>query len=658
MAGGESGGELRSGLVLDALRHHLWLIVAAALAGLGIGVLATFVLGSHYTSQASVLVNPLVGNPYSPVGSGDDLANLETEAQLVKSDVVTAAVSDQTGVPQAKLQSNVHVTVPANTQILQVAYTDPNAVRAQTVAQDYAEAYLGYRADRRNANVEAQVGALEQQIDDTQTNLQAAIQQAHAGGPNSIFARTLRQTLAGQLTNLRVEVDTLRSSASDPGRVITPSVMPSSPDGLPPLVFGLAGLLLGLGVAILLAVSRERSAEMVRHVDQVEDAGIPVLGVIGGEKDTNRPRVYRAVRAAVTNALPPPMTLAVAGCSDEPAADIVAGEYAISVTRGGDHIVLIDAVGKVSMQLGSVDPRTPGLSDVLLGEATLVDALVEVSTVDHAPMWVLNPGQDPDAGAEHYISVGMLNLLRALGELSDRVIVASPGLGEPDGRVLASEASGVLLVITLNHTSYSDMVTAIDWLDRSGTMLVGAIVVASRLTEARIAEATTGDLGLFGDADHDLDEQPDAVPAEVWDSEAVPPDQGGGMGDDVVAEHGEAADSTGPNPVAVEDDADLTIANEPDPSEEPAAVVDAGADADLADADRAAFDEADQGVRLNESPGADQDRADQDSGRGSSKNGSRSGGQSDTAGVAAERPHSAAERRRRQLEVLRRSRDG
>ena len=530
MASGDGGGELRSGLVLDALRHHLALLVAAALAGLGLGVLATFVLGSHYTSQANVLVNPLVGNPYSPEGSGDDLANLETEAQLVKSDVVTAAVSDDTSLPPGRLQSNVHVTVPPNTQILQIAYTDPNALRAQSVAQAYAEAYLAYREERRDTTVDAQVGALEQQISLTETNLQDAITQAHQGGANSSFAQKQIQTLQGQLSTLRIEVDGLRSSSSDPGQVITPSVVPSSPDGFPPLIFGLAGLLLGLGVAVLLAVSRERSAEVVRHVDQVEEAGIPVLGVIGGDKDKNRPRVYRAVRAAVTNVLPPPMTLAVAGCSDEPAAHIVAGEYAISVTRGGDHIVLIDAVGTVSMQLRSADPQAPGLSDILLGEATLEDTLIEVSTLNHAPMWVLTPGQDPEAGAEHYISAGMLTVLQALGELSDRVIVAAPGLAEPDGRVLASEAAGVLLVITLNHTSYADMVAAIDWLERSGTMLVGAVVVTSRLTETRIAEATTADLGFFEVADGDIDEQAAAVHAEVWDERA----DSEGQGDDVV----------------------------------------------------------------------------------------------------------------------------
>jgi succinoglycan biosynthesis transport protein ExoP len=641
MAGGESGGELRSGLVLDALRHHLWLIVAAALAGLGIGMLATFVLGSHYTSQASVLVNPIVGNPYSPEGSGDDLANLETEAQLVKSDVVTSAVADQTGVAQGQLQSNVHVTVPANTQILQIAYSDPTASRAQLVAQAYAEAYLGYRQERRDATVDEQVAALERQIDDTQTNLQNAIK------ANSSFAKTLRQTLAGQLTNLQVQVDTLRSSASDPGRVITPSVVPSSPDGLPPLVFGLAGLLLGLGVAVLLAVSRERSAEMVRHVDQIEDAGIPVLGVIGGDKDTNRPRVYRAVRAAVTNALPPPMTMAVAGCSDEAEADIVAGEYAISVTRGGDHIVLIDAVGKVSMQLGSADPTTPGLSEVLLGEATLDDAIVEVSTVDHAPMWVLNPGQDPEAGAEHYISAGMVTVLQALGEFSDRVILAAPGLGEPDGRVLASEAAGVLLIITLNHTSYSDMMTAVDWLERSGTMLVGAVVVSSRLTEARLAEATTADLGLFEAADDDAYEQPDADAADVWDGDTVPAGQDAGIGDEGRGDIDElTVDATG-----------STDADPVDSERETAAVEDEGV-ADLANADQpdAAAEPAGDTEESEDSSAASLP-ADQDSGPDASKNGSRSTAPSDTAGVA-EPPHSGAEKRRRQFEVLRRSRHG
>ena len=84
-----------------------------------------------HTAQASILVSPLDGNPYYPSGRGDDLINLETEAQLMKSDPVANAVAERIGDPgsTADMLSGLSVSVPANTQIL-TSSTPPDRTRS------------------------------------------------------------------------------------------------------------------------------------------------------------------------------------------------------------------------------------------------------------------------------------------------------------------------------------------------------------------------------------------------------------------------------------------------------------------------------------------------------------------------------------------------
>ncbi|MGI3784465.1 MAG: hypothetical protein ACRYG2_27205, partial [Janthinobacterium lividum] len=94
------------------------------IVGAVVGALVGLRLASVHTATASVLVSPLNGNPYASTGNQTSLVNLETEAQLVSSAPVLAAVQQKVdGVDASGLQSGLTVTVPANTQILTIAFS-------------------------------------------------------------------------------------------------------------------------------------------------------------------------------------------------------------------------------------------------------------------------------------------------------------------------------------------------------------------------------------------------------------------------------------------------------------------------------------------------------------------------------------------------------
>ena len=113
--------DYRNRLVFDTIRHQLPVIVIVGVLGLLAGFAFSLIHPPVYTSSASVLINPLEGNPYSPDSQGDSLVALETEAQIVSSDEVTkeTAALLKDGSTLDLLQKGVSALVQPNTQIIQ-----------------------------------------------------------------------------------------------------------------------------------------------------------------------------------------------------------------------------------------------------------------------------------------------------------------------------------------------------------------------------------------------------------------------------------------------------------------------------------------------------------------------------------------------------------
>ena len=62
--------EYRARLIGDALRHQTLIIVLAVLLGSLLGYGASIARPGSYVATATVLINPLSGNPYSPGVTG------------------------------------------------------------------------------------------------------------------------------------------------------------------------------------------------------------------------------------------------------------------------------------------------------------------------------------------------------------------------------------------------------------------------------------------------------------------------------------------------------------------------------------------------------------------------------------------------------------
>jgi hypothetical protein len=271
----QQGSGSRATTLNSALRRGLVLTLVLGLLGATLGALLGQRLASASTATATILVNPLDGNPFSTRGSGDDLINLETEAQLVRSEEVGTLVQREIGggVTVAELLQDVEVTIPPNTQILQIDYDAASADEAARRAQAFADNYLAYRQSRAEGLITNQTRRIDEQIaqrSQEQTDLARRLNKADPDSTQANVLRVQLEAVTTQLNQLQARSAELQAGSTNPGQIVTPAAVP--PVGLFgswPL-YALVGLLLGLATGALLARLLARRGERPVVADPVE----------------------------------------------------------------------------------------------------------------------------------------------------------------------------------------------------------------------------------------------------------------------------------------------------------------------------------------------------------------------------------------------------
>ena len=163
MSSQSGGSTLQLGDYLRLAKRRWWAIALGLLVGLSAGYAFTATRGQQYTATASVLVSPVGTDSEVANGRTTGPVNLDTEAQLVRSSVVETKAQAllRTSLSPQDLGEAVKVTVPANTSVLNIAFTADNPEGAQQGAHAFAEAYLAARGDTAKADITARVKALQ-----------------------------------------------------------------------------------------------------------------------------------------------------------------------------------------------------------------------------------------------------------------------------------------------------------------------------------------------------------------------------------------------------------------------------------------------------------------------------------------------------------------
>lgn len=493
--------------VLAVLRRHPWLALGPVVVLAALGAAAGLLWPATYVSSAVVLVDPVVGAPFSPEARGDRV-NLETEAQLVNSPAVAAYAADELGgdIAVERLQSGVSASVPASTQLLDIRYSAEESELAQRAAQAFAQGFLDYRGDRAQDYVETREQTISGQRAELEAQLEAAL--AVVGDPEASAeaqagARDEAARVTERLAALDADQEVLADLAVVPGQIVTPATAPRRDNTVVPVVLMAAGALLGVLVGLLLAWRRDRRQDSLRS-DDLADHGLAVLGVVppadlsagawAQRPSTTAAPADRHLRTHLVAAMPPEHSvLAVVGVGDTAAGQSagVATRLAAALSLSGVAVGLVDADpatrGVAAAALGAVP--TPGLSDVLLHGSPLEQVVQETRGGD---LLVVTAGAQAAEASERYMTDVMRSAMAHLRRRCQWLVMPVGSGLTPDGEVLATLADAAVLVVEPGRTRRAQLVPTMDNLERFGVPVLGVVLVEDRPRRSASPEDRAG----------------------------------------------------------------------------------------------------------------------------------------------------------------------
>jgi succinoglycan biosynthesis transport protein ExoP len=471
-----------------AVRHHLGWVLVCLLLGATIGWFSYTSAPSSFTSTARVLVNPSSGNPFVPSPSSvrqDEPTSLETEAQVLRSTEVLAQVVQAH--PQwtiGRLQRNLSVLVPPNTQILEISYTAGDRAEAQAVTQAVADAFLANRAQRHDDVTGARIARIEDRTAEVVAQLGVESELAQKGSDaEKLFHLEMVQTLRNELVSLRAQRTALDHSEAPAGTVIAPASAGASATGPIAIALPVGLALAGLALGCLVAVVLERLRGRVRSDHDVEVLGVPVVaavpagGLLARLRRTPDPEAtdttVRRLRATILDLDPRPDVIAVAPVGADVGDAAATETVALSFAKAGHSVVLVRA---------DLDPTGPGLgleehdglSQMLMYERMNALELLQ-PTVE--PLLSVLPGGGSTAQARELLVADRLRaVLAPLTEAGHLVVVQAAGTDSPEGEAATGASDLSIVVVTQGRTS-TRAVERVATLRRRAHTPVAALVV-------------------------------------------------------------------------------------------------------------------------------------------------------------------------------------
>lgn len=415
---GEPGLDLRE--YVRVLRRNWILITAMALAGLLLGGLATAFTKPTYTAETQLFVSIASSGSVQELQQGNTFsqARVQSYVKTVVSPAVLQPAIDSLGltVTPAELGSQVKASTDLNTVLINITVSDESPVQAAAIAQAVASSLI--------ATVEE-------------------LEKPKTGGTSPV--------------NLSV---------------IAPAVAPSTPSAPNTRLNLLAALLLGTTLGIGAALVRSSMDSRINgeaDVRRVTEA--PLLGGISYDQDakkkplltqasaqSQRSETFRQLRTNLQFANIAGRANSVLVTSSLPGEgkSTTATNLAISMAEAGQTVCLVDADLRRPMigdYLGL--DRTAGLTTALVGEMELNELL---QPWGDGSLYVLTSGQIPPNPSELLGSEKMNQLILALEESFDAVVIdAPPLLPVTDAAVLSQSVGGVLLVVGAQKLKQQDL---------------------------------------------------------------------------------------------------------------------------------------------------------------------------------------------------------
>jgi capsular polysaccharide biosynthesis protein len=477
-------------------RRWLTLVVLTIVGAVAGGVYVKFA-PKIYTATASVYVQATGANANQVAnGRTSGAVNMDSEAQIVQSVTIAtlAAHALHSTATPTTLSKHITVTVPANSQVLQVSCSQSTANASAACAQAFATQFLKYQTDTANSQLHAtltqlgsQVTALQQDV----AKLTAEIRSLPANSSQVAAANAQLSSDNNQLGTLDHQVATTSANLADnsAGWIITAAAPPTKPTSPKKTLILPGGLIVGLLLGLIGAAVSDRRDQRVHDAADLErQLDLPVMLWIPSRERHPQPtlaaprsragQLFGELAYSTAAALGEGNhVLFVAGVSAGTSAGVTAASLAAALARTHSDVVLVcaDMNGSVIPQLFGLGSDR-GLAEVLAGKSSIWE--VAQRPADYPRLRVITPGLDTSHvlyDFQHDVNRALIADLRR--QTSIVIIEAQAGAAGGDTFSLAEFADAALIVAEVGNTRRPEIAETLQRLQRLHTPVLGAALV-------------------------------------------------------------------------------------------------------------------------------------------------------------------------------------
>jgi len=463
------------------------------LLGVTLGALVAFGICHQmtpmYEASVSIMVGAVNRDPSpmtSDINVSQDLALTYGELLQTRK-LQSAAMADlgYEGLP------NVTVTVQRDTQFVTVTVRDAVPQRAVDIANALIrQLQLQLPDDAPLAFAENQLAALRTDIEATQNAI------ASERDPGSLAE------LSSRLSGLRTQYSELYSTYVENKAsvntivVVDPPELPSKPVVPKTGQTVLLASILGLMVAVGVAVGAEYLHSAIEKPQDVEALNLPYLGSVGmlpiptdgnrrerlclDRPQSSHAEAYRFASVVLQYSIPADgrHAVLVSSPNEGEGKTTMANALAIVMAQAGKQVVLVDAdLRRSSLHTIWSLPNEVGLSSLLTGHVRDVSDAIQLTPLPGLKVITSGP---PTGNPAALLSTDVFKeVIAALCELADMVIVDSPPLlPVVDASAMARALGGVVLVARSHRTTAPACAAAADLVAKSEGRLLGVFLNA------------------------------------------------------------------------------------------------------------------------------------------------------------------------------------
>lgn len=493
------------------LRRRSPIIALVMIFAIGAAVAFTVLSTRVYAATTTLLLGSTTPESvFSNLPAFQDPASRATQIQIMQSRELSETVAKKLGADAAKVRGlTAEGVVDTNLATITVKSANPRV--AQRAANLYATTYVSTRQKQAVDSLLAASTIVTTKLAELQTRLSTLEQQIESADPApSPELRTARDAVSLQVRTYQEKLDQLQVDAalkSGGAQVVEKAAAPTSPiEPRPIRDVGLAALLgLVLGTAAAFAAEflddkMHTSEDVARYGN-----GLTVLAEIPpvpGWRDRKAPRVvtltepgsitaeaYRSLRTSVQLiALRKPLrSLLVTSPMAAEGKTTTAVNLAVTIARTGQRVVLVDLDFRRPRIAQFFDVPDVGVTSVLLGDASLAQAIREIPiSSDVPPLAVLPSGPIPSNPSELLGTDRVAEFVASLQSVADLVIMDSPPLlPVTDALVLSHRVDGVLIVVGVGQTRRRHLRAAVELLEQADAPILGGVLNASTGGQAR-----------------------------------------------------------------------------------------------------------------------------------------------------------------------------